>query len=369
MRPRPGVRGWMTAMALGMLAGCAHVEPPPGGPEDQAPPQLVATRPDSLATVAGFRDAVVLAFDERISEQGIEDAVLVSPRTSPVQVDQGGDEIRVSLREGWETGRIYQITLLPGVQDLFNNRRTEPVQLVFSTGPAIPDTRLGGTAVDRITGEAQPELRVEAIRTADSLVYATRSDSTGRFVFTRIPEGRYRVRAFTDVNRNRILDPFEARDTATANVAASAAPSLELQTLLPDTTPPVLASARRTEDGVELTFDDYLDPAQAITPAQLQVIGPGGAPVPVRRAYVGTAPVAAAPADTIAPPPADTVRAPAAEPTAVPAARPARTLVVELAAPLPTAGETRVRAQGVRNLSGLVGGGETVVEASPPPQR
>ena len=67
------------------------MEPPPGGPPDIAPPQLVATRPDSLASIPNFKGDVEFQFDEVISEGGspnqgagtgdLEKLVILSPTT------------------------------------------------------------------------------------------------------------------------------------------------------------------------------------------------------------------------------------------------------------------------------------------------
>ena len=46
------VRRFVAAAVL--LASCAKIEPPPGGPPDPTPPHLVATRPDILAVVPDF---------------------------------------------------------------------------------------------------------------------------------------------------------------------------------------------------------------------------------------------------------------------------------------------------------------------------
>src|SRR5690606_7708181 len=104
---------WRT-LAIGLVAGaCAHVEAPPGGPEDITPPGVPAITPAPDSIVPAFDAPVVISFDERISEVGIEDAVIVSPRTSPVAVNHGRREIRVSLREGWAPDMIYHVSVRP----------------------------------------------------------------------------------------------------------------------------------------------------------------------------------------------------------------------------------------------------------------
>ena len=346
------MKRWSAALML--LASCAHVEPPPGGPEDRAAPVLVSTSPDTLAVVPQFSGPVTLVFDERLSERGLEESVLVSPLTSAPVIDHRGNQIRVSLRRGWQPGQIYQITVLPGVQDLWSNRIAQPFSLVFSTGPVIPNTRLAGTVVDRITGRPEVGQRVEAVRQPDSVTYATATDSAGAFVFSRIPAASYQVRAYRDLNRNRILDEYEPFDIATSAVAAGAAqaPALRLAVLLPDTTPPAVASASASGTAVQVQFDDYLDPAQQITPAQLRITGPGGQVIAVTSARVGGA--AGAAADTSG---AERL--------------PSQTLTVEPAGALTPQAEYRIRATGIRNVRGLVGGGEATFRApaaAPRPQ-
>ncbi|MBA4157284.1 MAG: carboxypeptidase regulatory-like domain-containing protein [Gemmatimonadetes bacterium] len=372
------MRDWKLA-ALGFLAlatgvGCAHVEAPTGGPEIREPLRVTAVQPDSLAVVPQFRGPVVLQFSRRLSERGLDDAVLVSPRTSGVSVGHRGRELRVALREGWEPGRVYQVTVLPEIQDLWNNRLEQAVTHVFSTGAPIPDTRVDGTAVDRITGRPEVAIRVEAILTPDSLVYATRTDSAGAFTFAQLPEGTYRIRAYRDLNRDRALDPFEPRDTTAAQLASGDAAAVRLSVVAPDTTPPVVVSARIERETIELQFDDYLDPQQVLSPGQVQIRDAAGNPIPVRRLAVG--PLAPVAADTVAPdpeqppPPPDVAVADTALAGAAPPAErlPSQTLTVEPGTPLTPGTEYRIRVENVRNVFGLTGGGEASVTppAAPP---
>jgi Carboxypeptidase regulatory-like domain/Bacterial Ig-like domain len=397
--------GAAAGAAVLAVVACAHVEAPPGGPEDKQPPQLLATQPDTGARVPGLRGPVVLRFSEGLSEKGVEESVVLSPATSRVDVDKRGDEVRIELDRGWEPGRIYQVTVARGgVQDLFGNPIQEPIRLVFSTGPEIPDTRFEGRVLDRTTARPAPGARVEAALAPDSLVYATVADSAGRFVFAQVPTGTYAVRAFTDQNRSASLDPFEARDTATVVVAGRDTAERRLSIIRPDTTAPAVTGAQLAQDGtIEVRFDDYLDPAQTITLAQVTVTGPDGAPVAITAAQVGSFPArdttGADTAGAAARP--DTGRAlparpsipgadrpglpgrpagvPGAGPDTVPGAAgqaaaaqetfgpvPSQSLYLRPAQPLLPDTTYRVTVTGVRNLVGLVGGGEAPLRTPRP---
>ncbi|MGH7554756.1 MAG: Ig-like domain-containing protein, partial [Longimicrobiales bacterium] len=135
-----------------ILAACARPLAPTGGEQDQTPPRIVATTPAEREVVTDTDLTVAFEFDERISERGVRESILVSPSTGVPRVEKGRSEIRVRMPGGWRAGEVYRVVLLPGVRDLFGNETREPASLVFSTGPPVPSTAIGGLVVDRITG-------------------------------------------------------------------------------------------------------------------------------------------------------------------------------------------------------------------------
>lgn len=334
------MRGACLVVLAGMsAAGCAHVEPPSGGPEDRTPPALLATRPDSLAVDPGRSEPITLVFDERISEQQVEASIVVSPRTGAVVVDRGRDEVRVGVRGGWRDGTIYHVTVLPGIRDLFGNAREEAIDFVFSTGPEIPDNVVAGRVTDAIEGTAAEGTLVIAVPAGDSLGYLAIADSAGEFRIRHLPRTDFVVRAFEDANRDRRIDGFEPRDSAAASLEADDSASVTLALLLPDSTPARPGSITVAGDSVvRAEFDDFLDPDQPLGPQNVRITGPGPARV-ISRVVVGT------------PPAEDTT-----------AARPSRTLTIMLSRGtlLEAATEYRLEIDGLRNVVGL----ETVVDTT-----
>ncbi|MDR0787861.1 MAG: Ig-like domain-containing protein [Gemmatimonadota bacterium] len=349
MRGRPSGASALALLAL--ASGCAHIEAPSGGPADRTPPAVVVIRPGQDTIVPGWNGPVVFAFDERISERDIESAVLVSPRTSPVVVSHGRDQLRVSLRGGWERDRIYQVTLRPIVSDLFGNRLANVETLVFSTGPAIPNTAVTGTALDRLTGRRMENIRVEAIRLTDSLVYAVPTDTAGAFALRKIPTGEYKLRAFQDNNGNRSLEPYEPRDTAFVEVTESTTPVFAFRVVEPDSTPPVAGRPSIVAGRIRVTFDDYLDEAAIPDTSSVVVADSSGATVRIglvtfeelTRVAPGT--------------------------RTVPVPLPSRTLIIAPAEGVELAPETgyTIEIRGVRNVNGLEADIRTEVTTPPAP--
>jgi hypothetical protein len=371
---------------------CASAEPPPGGPPDREPPRLLQVSPEPNSIVPGWDRPVVFQFDERLSERGIREAVLVSPETGEVRVRKKGSRLEVSIEGGWREGQIYRVVVLPGVLDLFGNARKEAVEVVFSTGPEIPNTVVAGTVVDRLTGKPVAGARVEAIHQPDSTTYVELTDSAGMFVFLRIPTGEYRLQAYRDENRNRRPDFFEIQDTARTALAMNDTALHALALLAPDTTPARLMRAEARDSlQVRLFFDDALDPLQPLTGAEFGLWQlPESTAVAVAAVLYphewerqrAEAAAAAQPQDTTGVPqdtirqPQDTIRqprhttgqerlrpGPSAQDSTLPL--PTRELVLIPGVALRPGGRYRVEARGITNVAGVSGGGGSVAFDAP----
>jgi hypothetical protein len=225
---------------------CARIEPPPGGPPDTSPPQLIATKPDSFARVPNFKGEVEFRFDEVISEGGspnqgtgtgdLEKLVILSPTTRVPHVSWRRDRITVKPAEGWRPNRVYRVELLPGVADLRRNQSKRGAVLTFTTGAELPTTTIDGTVVDWSSSRPAPAALVEALLLKDSLPYRGVADSTGHFALGPLPSGEYLVRGVIDQNHNNIVDPREAFDSVRLAPGKTAAG--ELWAFVHDTTPP-----------------------------------------------------------------------------------------------------------------------------------
>lgn len=241
------------------LLGCAQYGAPPGGERDQRPPQVIETIPEPLSVVPDLRGPVVIRFDERLSERGAEDAVIVSPRTGDLRVRRRGSELRVELEGGWRPGQIYRVVILPELRDLFGNQRTEPAELVFSTGPEIPQTALAGIVTERITGRPPQRAVVEAVRQADSTVYVAPVATDGFYALLNLPNGEYEVMAYADANQDWTPGPTEPRSRAIGVTLSDDTLAHDLAILPFDTTAARVQNAAMQNGVIRVQLDDYVD--------------------------------------------------------------------------------------------------------------
>jgi hypothetical protein len=219
------------AFACAAAWACASPSMPPGGPPDKAEPVVVRVTPESGA-VNVRASSVLFRFDEVVSEgtsrtgqatSGLQGLVVVSPGDGRERVHWRRSAIEVEPRGGFRANTAYRVTLLPGLADLRGNVLSQPSEIVFSTGPTIPEGRIGGAIFDWGAGRVAPLAWVQAFRRPDStLRWSARADSSGRYALRDLAPGAYTVRAFIDQNQNRRLDERESFDSLTVTIAAAA---------------------------------------------------------------------------------------------------------------------------------------------------
>lgn len=266
------------AGSTGLVAACARMGSPPGGPEDRRPPVVVSTEPAPFEVLTEpFRGPVRFRFDERVSERvasgTLDDAVIVSPRTGEVRVSHGRQAISVDISGGFKPGMVYRVTLLPVIRDLFNNQLRDPFEVVFSTGGEFNASAVAGLAWDRTTGEGMPDLEVLAVsvdENGDSTVHVAKTDTGGVYVFRYLPPTRYDLVAFEDRNRNGVVDRMEVQGARGLLIGGADTAIFDIGVLQPDTTPARLTRAEVLDSlTLLLTFDDFLDPM--VSAAQIGV--------------------------------------------------------------------------------------------------
>ena len=204
-------------------------------------------------------------------------AVLVSPGDGRISVDWKRDAIAVRPRAGWRANTTYVVTLLPGIVDLRGNTRDSTTVLVFSTGSAIPATRVTGSVFDWMRAAPAPRAFIVAHPVSDSTIWSTtEADSLGRFVLPFLSPGDYLVRGIIDANRNQRLDPREGWDSVRVALRDTAA--LELYAAVRDTISRLITVAVMDSTTLRLTFNLPLSPDTSKRP-RIEVAGPDSTPV------------------------------------------------------------------------------------------
>jgi hypothetical protein len=320
--------------------------------------EVAETVPANLSVVAPFEGPVEFRFLRPLSERTLaglpQDAVLVSPATGEVEVDIGDESVEVSLDGGFQAGQVYRVTLLPNLQDRFNNRMSRAFDLFFSTGPELEPNLVAGIVQDRLTLNPAEGVRVDAVSEGGTVAQSAATDSTGVFSLPYLTAGSYTLVAYDDVARDGSAGFLDPQDSLA--VAVSPGDTLivtDLAILEPDSTAAVLQQVASVDPlTLRVTFDDYLDPDTPLIGLAGFVRG-GGQVIPVGeylhewayqiRTAAATTPVGAA------------------QPPATPAGppRPSQDMILILTAQTVSGVTYEVEVQNVVNINGVPGGGGT----------
>jgi hypothetical protein len=255
----------------------------------------VSVRPESGAVVPDWKDEISIQFDEVIEEMatgsaasGLEKQVLLSPVRGNVKVSWHRERVSLKPREGWKR-RVYRLEILPGFLDLRRNRSDTARTVIFSTGPAIGQARIGGLVLSWIDQRFLAKSLIEAVPLPDSVGYLTLADSGGQFNLTNLNPGRYIVYGSVDDNGDRRRGPREAYDSVVVTLDTSS--NVALYTFPHDTVPPRPRSSTFVDSlTVRLEFTQALDPTVQLDTTHVQVLElPDSTPLAIARILTGRA--------------------------------------------------------------------------------
>lgn len=185
--------------------GCAQIGAPTGGPRDSIAPVLVTAVPKLLTT--NFNgNKITLLFDEYINVLDVQKNVIVSPfpKTFPI-IDFKLKTVTVKLKDTLLANTTYAINFGNAIVDNNEGNIFKEFTYVFSTGKTIDSLKLTGTVLMAETGRPDSTLQALLYRNAnDSSVqkrkpdYISKVNAAGKFTFTNLSEGTYRLYALKD---------------------------------------------------------------------------------------------------------------------------------------------------------------------------
>lgn len=205
------------AIVVGLLvAACASMGRPEGGPRDETPPRFVRSNPAPGSTNVNV-DRLTITFDENIQVKDVMNKVVVSPPQSSMPKVMGvGRTVRVELADTLLPNTTYTIDFTDAISDLNEGNEVEGFAFDFSTGPTIDSLCISGMVFDAMTLEpAQSMLVGVHSNLADSAIEklpferVTRTNQYGQFTIRNLKPGSYKVYAINDVNRDNRWDRSE----------------------------------------------------------------------------------------------------------------------------------------------------------------
>ncbi len=207
-----GRTGNSTLVILGLLliAGCAKMSSPSGGPRDTTPPVALESLPVNGATNFTGKE-VSITFDEYVVLDNINEKFMVSPPMQErPQVIIRGKDVRVRYEEELRENTTYTFNFLDAIRDLNEGNPIDNFQFVFSTGPVIDSLSVNGSVRTALNLDIPENTLVMLHRNLDGSGaleglpdYITRVEKNGSFRINNINAGTYRLYALKDLDNSK----------------------------------------------------------------------------------------------------------------------------------------------------------------------
>ncbi|MBQ5888853.1 MAG: Ig-like domain-containing protein [Bacteroidaceae bacterium] len=196
-----------------LLAACASIGTPDGGPYDEDPPVLVKATPVLGATNVEAAK-ITLEFNENIRlESAFEKVVVSPPQLQMPEIKYAGKKVTVELFDSLRPSTTYSIDFGDAIVDNNEGNPYENFAYVFSTGEQVDTLAVSGTVLNAQDLEPVKGMVVGLHSCLDDSAFnklpferVSRTDSRGRFTIKGIAPGKYRVYALSDANQNFLFD-------------------------------------------------------------------------------------------------------------------------------------------------------------------
>lgn len=217
MRHNGGLGSLFVVAAALLLAACASIGRPEGGPRDMTPPVMVSSTP-APGSVNVSNGRIDIVFDENITLDDPMNKIVVSPpQKKQAQISSNGRRMRITLRDTLRDSTTYTVDLADAVRDLNEGNILDGLAIDFSTGPSIDTLMISGIVFEGRTLEPAQGMIVGVYSTpvADTALTTlpmdriTKTNALGRFTIRNLKPGSYRVFAINDLNHDFHWDRSE----------------------------------------------------------------------------------------------------------------------------------------------------------------
>jgi uncharacterized protein (DUF2141 family) len=203
------------AIAL-LVAACASIGRPEGGPRDENPPVYVRANP-APGSVNVDRQKIDIWFDENIKLEDQSNKVVVSPvQKENARVSANGRHLTIEFKDTLVDSTTYVVDFSDAIRDLNEGNILDGFAYDFSTGSQIDTLTISGMLFQARNLEPAQSMVVgvysnlsdTAIRTLP-LERVSKTNQYGQFTIRGLKPGSYNIFAINDRNHDWHWDRSE----------------------------------------------------------------------------------------------------------------------------------------------------------------
>ncbi|GJM34277.1 MAG: hypothetical protein DHS20C18_32780 [Saprospiraceae bacterium] len=195
-----------------LLAACANVIAPAGGPKDELPPLIVAENSTPNLQTKFTKQTIELTFNEWVELKDVFNQVVISPPLEfpyKLKIKRKSVLFEFDEKEVLRPDATYTINFGEAIQDLNERNPADNLRFVFSTGDYIDSLKVTGQVVDAQTSEPLEGILFMLYENiADSVVrterpfYFGKTNKAGQFLIENVKAGQFKGFALKDADLN-----------------------------------------------------------------------------------------------------------------------------------------------------------------------
>ena len=247
-------------LALLLMAACANMVTPTGGPKDTTPPRVVEAFPVNHNTMFDGKK-IELTFDEYVTLENASQNVLFSPPlTIKPDIKLNNKTVVIKFKEALMPNTTYTINFGNAVKDLHEGNIFKDYYYSFSTGAVLDTMFLEGKVINANDKKAAENMLVTLYEASkDSLFdlptrqvpdFITKTEKDGSFKFHGLPDKDFLVFALEDMNANMFYDMPNEKVAFLDTLVHSQSKDLILYTFTEQDTTQMLLEKKLVDEGV-----------------------------------------------------------------------------------------------------------------------
>jgi uncharacterized protein (DUF2141 family) len=212
-----------TLIIIALIYSCAKISRPTGGPKDIEPPVMTSAYPAMGSSVdSTFDGEIEIEFDEIIKLKDVRKQLVVSPPLIEKPIVKATQNVlEVDLNNELYGGETYTLNFGNSVTDYNEGNVLNDFIFVFTTGESIDTMEVAGNVknayshkpIEQVTVMLYPE-NIDSLPYNSKPRYIAKTNKEGRYRFTNLKRGKYKVFAATDNNNNYQYDPIQGESIA-----------------------------------------------------------------------------------------------------------------------------------------------------------
>lgn len=199
-----------------MVAACASIGRPEGGPRDVTPPEFVRSNP-APGSVNVDRSRIDIFFNENVKLEDVSNKLVISPAQSQMPgINANGRRVTVDLRDSLKENTTYTLDFSDAVRDLNEGNILDGFVLDFATGNTIDTLKVSGMVFEARNLEPAQGMVVGVYSNLSDTALKTlplervaKTNQYGQFTIRNLKPGTYNIFAIDDRNHDWHWDRSE----------------------------------------------------------------------------------------------------------------------------------------------------------------